>query len=86
MLASTRGTIRHPKFDVCVEQIAAEIPVARAVINGAVWAIERDPKGNGVHIAELDVWQARLILPDGGGELLLIYCVNRRFVHMLTIY
>jgi len=49
-----------------------------------VWEIQRNPKGVGIHIEALDVWQARLVMPSPP-DLLLMYSVTPRLVTMLTI-
>ncbi len=84
MLTSNRGTLRHPKFSECAAALVSRMPTAQQIIDAAVWEIERNPTGIGVHIGELDIWQARLIMPLPP-ELLLMYCFNVRFVTMLTI-
>jgi hypothetical protein len=84
MLPSTRGTRRHEKFSQCVKAISIREPVAERVIDGAIWEIERNPRGYGVHIEEYDVWQAKVILPSQE-ELLLMYSIDRGIVKMLTI-
>jgi hypothetical protein len=84
MRPSTRGTVVHAKFSECVEAISAGEPIAKRIIDGAVWEIERNPTGSGVYIEKYDVWQARVILPSGQ-ELLLMYAVDRGIVKMLTI-
>ena len=79
-----RSAVRHPKFSECV-QIASRLdPRAESIIDGAVWEIERSPRQIGIHIAEMDVWQARLVL-SSQQEILLLYCINPRYVTMLTI-
>jgi hypothetical protein len=67
-----------------VQAIRRRNPAAAKIIDGAVWEIQRDPMGIGIHIKEIDVWQARLIMPSPP-ELLLMYGVTRRLVTMLTI-
>jgi hypothetical protein len=83
-MLSSRGVLRHPKFDALVDAIAARQPRAAESINGAIWEIERNPTGCGFHVEDMDVWQARLVMhppPD----LLLYYTIAPRFVMMLTI-
>jgi hypothetical protein len=80
----TRGALRHPRFSALVQTIRSRNPVAAKIIDGAVWEIEHDPMGIGVHIKEIDVWQARLVMPSPP-DLLLIYGVTSRLVTMLTI-
>ncbi len=84
MPMGSRGVVRHQKFSECVAAISLYEPMAERIIDGAIWEIQHNPKGIGVHIAELDVWQARLVLPSPP-ELLLLYCINVRYVMMLTI-
>ncbi len=81
MLISSRGTVRHEKFSAELEKLVRKFPEVRQVIDGAIWEIERDPRGLGILVPELDVWQARLTDPP----ILLFYCFNRRFVTMLTL-
>ena len=83
-MLTSRGTLRHPKFSELVEAIAARHPKTASIIEGAVWEIQRDPKGLGVYIEEIGVWQARLLVPSSS-DLLLFYAVAPRFVTMLTI-
>ncbi len=83
MLAS-RGTLRHPKFSALVEAISAQQPETARIIDGAVWELERNPRGLGVYIEQIGVWQARLIVPSSP-DLLILYSVAPRFVTMLTI-
>jgi hypothetical protein len=83
-MRSSRGVLRHPKFDALVEAIAARQPRAVESINGAIWEIEHNPIGSGFHVKDIDTWLARLIMrppPD----LLLYYTIAPRFVTMLTI-
>ncbi len=84
MLMSTRGTVRHPKFSECVRVLSLREPIVERIIDGAIWEIQRDPRGIGVYIKEIDVCQARLVLPSPP-DLLLMYCMNSRYVTMLTI-
>jgi hypothetical protein len=81
MLRSAKETLRHPKFVEATNRLALSYPNAHKIIDGAVWEIERNPKGIGIYIPELDVYQARLVIPP----VLLLYCINRRFVTLLTI-
>jgi hypothetical protein len=84
MLTTNRGTLQHPQFRECVDELSKFVPNSQRIIDGAIWEIERDPTGCGIHIKELDVWQARITFPKLS-EILLIYCHNRRFVTLLTI-
>jgi hypothetical protein len=79
-----RGTLRHPKFSELVETISARCPRVARIIEGAIWEIERNPKGLGVYIEQVGVWQARLVVPSSP-DLLIFYTVAPRFVTMLTI-
>ena len=82
MLASRRGTLRHPKFEDCVSRLSKVIPNAREIIDGAVWEIEHDPTRFGTFIRDIGVWEVRLERPP----LLIFYSLSsRRFVHMLTM-
>jgi hypothetical protein len=77
----TRSAVRVPQFDEKFDKLVEQVPQARAIIDGAIWEIERDPKGCGTYIPEWDVWEARLVNPP----VLLLYCINPRFIPMLTI-
>ena len=79
-----RSAVRHRQFTQCVEVVSRRIPLAERIIDGAIWEIQRDPRGCGIYIEEIDVWQAHLILPSPP-HLYLFYCINRRYVTMLTI-
>jgi hypothetical protein len=81
MLIRHRGAVRHPKFSEAVERLSKKVQNAHQIIDGAIWEIQRDPTAIGVHIREIDVWQARLVIPP----ILLLYCFNRRYVTMLAI-
>jgi hypothetical protein len=83
-MLTSRGALRHPKFSELVEAISSRHPRAASTIDGAVWEIQRDPRAAGIHIKEIDVWQARLVMPSPP-DLLLMYSVTPRFVAMLTI-
>jgi hypothetical protein len=83
-MLTSRGTLRHPKFSELIEAISVQRPEIAQIIEGAIWEIERNPKGLGVHIEQIDVWQARLSVPSSP-DLLLYYSVAPRFVTMLTI-
>jgi hypothetical protein len=75
-----RGALRHPNFDDRVNELSAEFPRAREVVDGAIWELERDPS-LGQWIPELDVWQLRLFRPP----FLLMYSFSPRFVFFLTL-
>jgi hypothetical protein len=79
---ANRSAVRHEKFSAEVVKLARKHERVDEVIDGAVWEIERNPERCGVYIREIDCWQARLDIPP---EVLLMYCFNRRIVHMLTI-
>jgi hypothetical protein len=84
MVVYRRGTLRHPKFSDLVEAIRRSHPKVGDIIDGAVWEIQHDPERLGIHIKEIDVWQARLVVSPPP-DLLLMYAIGPRFVTMLTI-
>ncbi len=85
MIHSSMGTLRHPKFMQALDTLAAQNPRARAVIDGAVWEIERNPQ-IGVLVPEIDLWVAKIVLPEPPPhQLLLIYACSRRLVRMLAL-
>jgi len=78
-MLTSRGTLRHPKLCELVKAISIRRPEVARIIDGAIWEIQRNPMRVGVHIKELDVWQARLLMPSPP-DLLLIYDTAPRFV------
>jgi hypothetical protein len=83
-----RRAKRHKKFDLCVERLHGMFPDLRAVelVKGAIWSITRTPEQDGVEIADIGIWQARLIPSSPPPpELLLFYSFNDTLVHFLTI-
>jgi len=85
MSINRRGIVRHPKFEQALEQISAVFPRAVEVIEGAEWSLARNAEHDGVKIAEIGVWQARLagsiLLPPA----LLYYTFTPRILQMLLI-
>jgi hypothetical protein len=80
-MVEIRNAVRTPEFDAQTEALAAAVDRAKEIIDGAVWEIAKRPTELGVFIDSLGVWQARLTNPP----VLLLYCINRRFVHMLAM-
>ena len=78
----TRNSVRHRQFIEQVDMLAIRFSRVHEVIDGAVWEISKDPETNGVYVAELDVWAAKLDMPP---QVILVYSFNRRFVHLMTI-
>jgi hypothetical protein len=79
-----RGIVRHPNFEASLDRIAVNYPRVREIVEGAEWALARDPS-LAVVVPELGVSIARL---SGGQDLppvTLYFTHNRRFILMLSI-
>ncbi|HET6882808.1 MAG TPA: hypothetical protein VFI31_21755 [Pirellulales bacterium] len=80
-----RGVVRHDRFDSAVEELEQKVPRIRESIEGAVWALARNPEKFGVKNLSIDVWQARLTVAPSSPDVLIFYTIHARYIHLLTV-
>lgn len=81
---SLRKVVKHPGYELAVANIGEEFDRARQIFAGPEWSIRRSPDSDGIIIAEIDVWRAKLSGP-GFPSHFIYYAFDDETVRFLAI-
>jgi len=79
-----RDAKKTPQYDLAVANIGEEFERAHAIIVGAEWSLRRSPDSDGIRIAAIDVWRARVAGP-GFPSHFIYYDFDDSEIRFLTI-